>query len=86
MWKSDKLLRVPVEYRGEIGMLLPLSSARGTFEADPRKVWSKVYSYNRPNITPEICAKILNSLESARMLFRWTDQTGKLWGYWVRKG
>jgi len=83
VWTSDKLRSVPEEYRAEYTNLLPLALANGVFECDPQKVWRAVYAYNRPSITPETTAKILNAFEAATMLFRWRDETGKTWGYWV---
>lgn len=81
LWTSDKLLRLPVKYRAEFANLIPLASASGSFEADGQKIWRAVYSYNRPDVTPQKVADILTALELAKMLFRWTDAEGKIWGY-----
>jgi hypothetical protein len=83
LWTSDKLLLVNPKYKAEYAYLIPLAFANGTFICDARLVWHVVYSYNRPEITPEIVGEILNEFERAKMLFRWRGEDGKVWGYWV---
>jgi hypothetical protein len=82
--RSDKLAQVqPVSYRAEYAYLLTLALANGSFEVDPRKVWSNLYSYNRPDITADGVAAMLDEFERVKMLFRWTEPNGKVWGHWV---
>lgn len=69
--------------KAEYANLLPLAMANGTFEANPEKVWSKVYSYNRREISPEQVAAMMDELERVRMVFRWKDPSGKQWGYFI---
>jgi hypothetical protein len=84
LWFSKKLSRVqPPSFRPEYANMLPLALANGTFECSPREVWSKVYSFNRPEIKPETVSKILDEFEHQKLLFRWLDETGREWGYWV---
>jgi hypothetical protein len=84
LWTSIKLNTLePQAYRSEYANLLPLALANGVFEADPDLVWSRVYAFNRPDVTPELAAAILDSFEAAKMLFRWQEQDGKVWGYWI---
>jgi hypothetical protein len=85
VWRSDKLRIIePVNYRAEYTNLLPLALANGTFECDPHRIWSLVYAYNRPDVSPEEVSKILDALERAKMLFRWIDpKSGKVCGYWA---
>src|ERR1700722_14470064 len=83
IWQSDKLSQVSEQWRGEYANLLPLAYANGTFECNPRLIWSKVYSYNRPNVTVDDVASILDQFEEAKMLFRWFDENGKCFGYFV---
>lgn len=85
VWRSDKVAQVqPPNWRAEFANLIPLALANGTFEAVPRRIWSTVYSYNRPDVTPEIVEQILAEFERVKLLFRWTDAaTGKMWGFWV---
>ncbi len=85
IWESDKLSRVePVWVRAEYANLIPLALANGVFEVNAKKIWSTVYSYNRPDITIEKVEAILDSLEAAGLLFTWLDDsTGKMWGFWV---
>jgi hypothetical protein len=81
---SEKLTKVdPPKYRAEFSLLLTLALANGVFEADPRKVWAKLYAFNRPDLTPEMTAEMLDQYEKAKMLFRWKAEDEKLWGYWV---
>jgi hypothetical protein len=83
IWKSDKIAQVePPRHRAEYANLLPLALATGTFECNPRAIWATVYSYNRPDITPEDVAAILDEFERVKLLFRW-EVAGKLWGFWV---
>jgi hypothetical protein len=91
LWRSDKLAHVePKWIRAEYANLLPLSLANGVFELESRRVWSLVYSYNRPDITIEDVDQILAEFDRVGMLFRWNDAgTGKAWGFLVgidRKG
>jgi len=85
LWRSDKLSRVePPRWRAEYANLLPLAFSNGVFEANPRRIWSAVYSYNRPDVSADEVEAILDELVRVRMLFRWADPcTGKVWGYWV---
>jgi hypothetical protein len=85
IWRSDKLARIePLWRRAEYANLLPLALANGVFECEPRRVWSVVYSYNRPDITLKDVEEILTAFERVGMLFRWLDAgSGKAWGFWV---
>jgi hypothetical protein len=85
LWRSDKLTQVqPPGFRSEYANLLPLALANGVFEANARRIWSTVYSYNRPEITLEHVNQILAEFERVKLLFRWTDpQSVKVWGYWI---
>ncbi len=84
LWGSDKIAEVlPEEFRAEYANLLPLAMANGVFEVNPRRVWGKVYFFNRPSITPEIVEAILAEFHRVRLLFRWKTPDGKEWGYWT---
>lgn len=83
LWQSDKLLWVPEEYRAEYANLLPLALANGSFECNPDKIWSRVYSYNRRDRDREFVKRALEAFESAKMLFRWEAEDGLVWGYWT---
>jgi hypothetical protein len=80
LWRSQKLKNVKVEYRAEYANLIPLAEANGVFEADPTRVWSDVYSFNRPDVDVKSVIRILNEFEKAGMLHRW-EEKGKIWGY-----
>jgi hypothetical protein len=83
LWRSDKLAQVePPSFRAEYACLLPLALANGVFEANARRIWATVYSYNRPDVDAEKVEKILAEFERVKLLFRWTDG-GKTWGYFV---
>ena len=85
LWRSDKLADVqPASRRAEFANLIPLAMANGTFEAGARRIWSAVYSYNRPDFTDLDVSQMLEEFERVKLLFRWTDlNSGKVWGYWV---
>ena len=85
LWRSDKLAQVkPPSRRAEYANLVPLALANGTFEAGSRRIWSTVYSCNRPDVSAKDVEEILAEFERVKLLFRWTDAaTGKMWGYWI---
>ncbi len=85
LWRSDKLAKIAHAWiKAEYANLVPLALANGSFEANPRRIWSTVYSYNRPEITLEQVEEVLAEFERVKLLFRWTDgATGKQWGYFI---
>lgn len=84
VWGSDKLAKVkPDKYRAEYTNILPLSLANGVFEASPSRVWSTVYAYNRPDISRNDVERILSEFDRVGLLFRWNDEGGKAWGYFI---
>ena len=83
LWKSGKISQVqPPRFRAEYANMLPLAMANGSFECDPRAIWATVYSYNRPDVTPEDTVAILDEFERVKLLYRW-KVSGHTWGYWV---
>lgn len=84
LWRSDKLSKVePPNFRAEYANMIPLALADGTFECNPRRVWSDVYAYNRPDIDIETVSAILDEFERVGLLTRKGDEKGKIWGFWV---
>lgn len=85
LWKSDKLARIqPERIRAEYANWIPLALANGVFEADTRRIWATVYSYNRPNISFEDAEEIRRELCRVGLLFLWPDEpSGKVWGFFV---
>lgn len=85
LWRSDRLCRVePTWMRAEYTNFLPLALANGVFEANPKRIWAEVYSYNRPDITEKDVEEILAAFQRAGMIFCWIDPaTGKPWGFFV---
>jgi hypothetical protein len=83
LWLSNKLQLVPEKYRAEYVNLIPLALANGSFECDARKIWARVYIYNRPNVDLQAVEEMLKCFELAKMLFRWQAADGSTWGYWV---
>jgi hypothetical protein len=82
--RSEKIARVqPLSARPEFANILPLSLANGVFEASTERVWADVYSFNRPDVKPEHVETFLAAFEKVKLLFRWTDEAGKVWGYWI---
>ena len=83
LWRSKKIRQVqPVKFRAEYANLLPLALSTGSFECDADTIWTDVYAFNRPDVTPKDVAAILDEYEKVKLLFRWTVD-GKTWGYWV---
>lgn len=56
--------------------------ANGVFECNPSRIWSDVYSYNRPDITIEKVAILLEAYVKHGLLFQWMHD-GKIWGFWT---
>ena len=82
LYKSQKLKKVPVQFRAEYANLIPLAEANGSFECEAELIWSTVYSYNRTDVTPEIVQTILDEFEKAGMLQRW-EENGRHYGHWT---
>lgn len=84
LWTSSKLAMVePPEFRAEFANLLPLATANGTFEADARLIWSRVYAFNRPDVSLERIEQILKEFERVDLVRFWQDESRKVWGFWV---
>jgi len=81
---SQKLREVqPFAYRAEYALLVTLALANGSFECSPAQIWSRMYSFNRPDVFPDTVKSILDEYERVKLLFRWHEPDGKEWGYWV---
>src|ERR1700731_2689460 len=84
IWESHKLRQVqPPEWRAEFANLIPLAMANGVFECCPYQIYSKVYNFNRKGWSPEQVLAMLTEFERVKLLFRWEDSTGKIYGFWV---
>jgi hypothetical protein len=85
VWKSDKIARIQPEWmRAEYANWIPLALANGVFEADTRRIWATVYSYNRPDISFDDAEEIKREFYRVGLLFFWLDEpTGKAWGFFV---
>lgn len=85
LWKSDKIARIQPEWmRAEYANWIPLALANGSFEADTRRIWATVYSYNRPDISFEDVEEVEREFCRVGLLFLFFDkETGKLWGYFT---
>lgn len=83
IWQSRKIKQLNSKSRAEYANLLPLAEANGTFECDPALVWSRVYSFNRQDMTEGQVRAILDDLERVKLLFRWPSKDGRMWGYWI---
>jgi hypothetical protein len=85
VWKSDKIARLQPEWiRAEYANWIPLALANGSFEADTRRIWATVYSYNRPDISFDDTEKIRREFCRVGLLFLWSDEaSGKIWGYFT---
>jgi hypothetical protein len=80
VWTSKKLRKIPEKYRLHYANWLPLAEANGTFEFDYEMIWSRVYAYLCPEITPEIVKEIAEIFVDAGLIYKWKEQ-GKTWGY-----
>jgi hypothetical protein len=85
VWQSEKIARIQPEWmRPEYANWIPLALANGSFEADTRRIWSTVYSYNRPDVSLNDADEIKREFFRVGLLFLWPDDlSGKTWGYFV---
>jgi hypothetical protein len=85
VWKSDKIARIEPEWmRAEYANWIPLALANGAFEADTRRIWATIYSYNRPDISFDDAEEVKREFCRVGLLFLWPDQaSGKIWGYFT---
>jgi hypothetical protein len=85
LWRSDKIARIePKRWRAEYANWIPLALANGVFEADTRRLWATVYSYNRPEILVNDVEDIKREYCRVGLVFFWIDEaTGKVWGFFV---
>jgi len=85
IWTSSRIRQIePPRFRAEYANLIPLALANGSFECDPVLVWTRVYAFNRPDITFEDAKAILDEFERVGLLFRWANGNRKEWGFWVK--
>lgn len=82
LWLSDKIRALPVKFRPEFATILPLSLADGAFECDIKRLWSKVYAYNRPEISLQFVRRMLDAFERVGLISRGTYD-GRIWGYFI---
>lgn len=82
LWLSDKIRALPVKFRPEFATILPLSLADGAFECDIKRLWSKVYAYNRPEISIQFVRRMLDSFERVGLISRGTYD-GRMWGFFI---
>ena len=81
IWGSKKILLLKEEHRPEYANLLPLAEANGTFELDLRKIWLRVYGYNRPSVSMEFLYDVLVDLAAVGLLMAW-EEDGKVYAFW----
>jgi hypothetical protein len=80
--RSQKLKKVPVQFRADYPLLLTLAEANGAFEYDADRIWSDLFSYNREDVDRDRCAEMLEAFIDADMLEVY-EQDGKNYGFWV---
>ncbi len=53
MWRSDKIAAIEEDWmRAEFAWLLANALANGSFECNPRLIWSRCYAYTRRQMPP----------------------------------
>lgn len=87
-WASDKLAAVQEDFRAEYAWIYSLALCDGTFEADPKKVWSSCYAPIRQTAkrgawTVAKVAELLDEFTQKGLLQTRIDSDGKLWGKWT---
>src|SRR5258708_5544261 len=68
LWKSGKVKTLKENLRMHYANWLPLAEANGTFEADPERIRSQVYSYLLPGLSIPRVAEILEAFKSAGLV------------------
>lgn len=82
LWLSDKIRALPDRFQPEFANILAISFADGAFEADPQRIWSQVYSYNRKKISVNFVRRMLNAFEEVGLIARGTFD-GRMWGFFI---
>jgi hypothetical protein len=82
LWLSDKIRKLPEQYRIHYANWIPLAEANGVFEADPARIQARVYAYILPAVTPNEVSNILKEFVNVGLVRLWEDE-GKSWGYFV---
>lgn len=82
IWLSDRIAKLPEQFRAEYANILPLAMADGVFECEPRRVWCTVYAYNRPNVTVEQVTEMLDAMEKAGLIHR-AEHDGRTWAFFI---
>ena len=82
LWLSEKIRKLPEEYRLHYANWLPLAEANGVFEEDPHRIQAKVYAYILPAISPSVVSDILKTFIDVGLIRVWRDE-GKNWGYFI---
>src|SRR5260370_20500603 len=83
IWGSSKIASLPVWAKAEYANWIPLALANGVFECDVRSIWARVYSFNRPEVTPDQVQQILGVFEKSQLIQRFKEKNGTIWGYFI---
>jgi hypothetical protein len=82
MWGSGKIALLPPQIRAEFAWLLALADPWGSFEFDPRGIWTRCYVFARPEISAEDVDRCLRAFHRGGLLFLWR-QDGRVYAHWV---
>jgi len=82
LWLSDKVKKLPETYRMHYANWLPLAEANGVFEADPDRIFTKVYSFLCPAMPKRRVKELLDLMVQAGLVQVW-EAEGKTWGYFI---
>lgn len=82
MWLSEKVKKLPEEYRLHYANWIPMAEANGVFEANPERIRARVYGFLLPSVSVRRVKSILDSMIEVGLVRVWDDQ-GKTWGYFV---
>jgi hypothetical protein len=82
LWLSDKIKRLPAEYRLHYANWLPLAEANGVFEANAERIHARVYSFMLPSMSPRKVQAIMTAMIEVGLLRVW-EENDKTWGYFI---
>jgi len=89
LWTSGKLskLQRAEDRRMYLWLFGMADGHHGVFECDALLIWQKSCAFMCPDQTPATIERLLDELERAKLLFRWTGTEprcrGKVLGFWV---
>jgi len=81
-WLSEKVKLLPKEYRLHYAAWIPLAEANGVFEASVSQIYTRVYSFLRPDFGPKQVSSLLAAFVRVGLI-KLFKADGKTWGFFI---